>query len=312
MSVTLPPNLQRPVAPRAELTPTSQKPEPAAQQAALPLAKVVTSVESAPTAVQTEHASDAFAAEDAIRMLQGWANRFASGAGASPEADALRVGQACAPQEAAPQIGDWEDDASVVQQTKEQNCGAAVAVMLGNEKGTGKTQAASDTEKMDALDSRFTDGDGTTPIELSNMLASQGVKVTESASKLDKGLLDDALSRDGKAAVLVDSSKVDPRAQAGEKGQAHWVTVEGKDDQGRYKVKDPGTGKSVKMDADKLSDAVDTSLREHKTGGMVIVEGANGASEEQVAAESNSKVASLANEEGGGSRAMSRFGRESS
>ncbi|RKG68153.1 hypothetical protein D7V88_40795 [Corallococcus terminator] len=312
MSVTLPPSLQRPVQPRVEVTPSNQKPQAAAQQAELPQAKVVTSVETAPTAVQTEQATDAFAAQEAIQMLQGWASRFASGAGSAPESDALRVGQAGAPQEPAPEIGDWEEDASVVQQTKDKNCGAAVAVMLGNEKGTGKAQGASDTEKMDALDSRFTDGDGTTPIELSNMLANQGVKVTESSSKLDKNALDSALSRDGKAAVLVDSAKVDPKAKGGEKGQAHWVTVEGKDDQGRYKVKDPGTGKSVKMDADKLSDAVDTSLREHKTGGMVIVEGANGASEADIVGESNAKVATLANEEGGGSRAMANFGRESS
>lgn len=311
MSVSLPSNLLRSILSRVEVTPPGQpSPEAAAQQVGLSQEQVVAGVESTATPVQAEQATDAFAAE---ALTQAWANRFQPAAGVPLDDSSFRVGLAGAP--AAPEIGGWDDvgkDPDVIQQTKENNCGSAVAVMLGNELGTSKTQPESNTQKMDALESRFTNGQGTTPHELSNMLANQGAKVTQTSSTLDKGVLDQALSGEGKAAVMVDSSVVDPTAKGGETGRAHWVTVEGKDDQGRYRVKDPSTGKNVAVDADKLANAVDKSWEQHQGGGMMIVESAKGASEAQAAQEGGEKAVALGNTDGGGSRAMGNFGRESS
>ncbi|NEJ54561.1 hypothetical protein GR213_35405, partial [Rhizobium leguminosarum] len=137
-----------------------------------------------PTPVQTEQATDAFAAVQALN--QAWANRFQSVSGASAQDVGVQGTLANAPQ--APEIGGWDTaatDPEVVKQTNQNDCGAAVAVMLGKEIGTSKTQPASDKDKMSALESRFTQGQGTSPHELSNMLANQGTKVTQTSSKLD-------------------------------------------------------------------------------------------------------------------------------
>ncbi|MFB1481109.1 hypothetical protein [Corallococcus sp. RDP092CA] len=294
----------------AQVQPSSQ-PQQTAQQVGLPEAKVVSQVESAPTAVQAEQATDAFAAEQAVDPE--WASRFQPVAGASAEDLGVDGTLASAPK--APELGGWDAagaDPDVVQQTNQNNCGAAVAVMLGNELGNSKTQPASTKEKMDALESRFTQGQGTSPHELSNMLANQGVKVTQTSSQLDTKALDEALARGGKGAVMVDSSLVDPTTKPGETGRAHWVSVEGKDDQGRYLIKDPSTGSEIPVDAQRLADSMEISWNQHQGGGQMIVESAQGMSEAQAAQEGGLKAVTLGNTDGGGSRAMANFGRESS
>jgi len=268
-------------------------------------------------ATPVEAPSDTFAAQEAIgRALTNLFSAAIPAAGESAPATANPVGcvSDLSQTQAAPELGGWEDPAaSVLEQTKDSNCGSAVAVMLGKAKGTGtSTAAASDQQAMDALESRFTDGGGTTAHELSNMIAHEGAQVTQSATWFDRGLMDDALKRDGKAAVLVDSNKVDPTLKNEGKGRAHWVTVDGKDDQGKYKVKDPGTGKTVSLEAGELEDAVGTSWREHQSGGMLVVEKAEGTTEAQRAEQGGQKAAALGNTEGGGSRAKANFARESS
>ncbi|NOK21874.1 hypothetical protein [Corallococcus carmarthensis] len=310
MSVNLSTNVLRTFQQLAEVKPSAQ-PQQTAQQVGLPEEKVVSQVEGAPTPVQTEQASDAFAALQSLDPA--WANRFQANAGASAQELGIPGTLAAAPQ--APEIGGWDaagTDPDVLKQTKENNCGAAVAVMLGNEIGNSKTQPVSNKEKMDALESRFTQGQGTSPHELSNMLANQGTKVTQTSSKLDTKALDDALARGGKGAVMVDSSLVDPTTKPGETGRAHWVSVEGKDDQGRYLVKDPSTGSKIPVDAQRLADSMEISWNQHQGGGQMIVEGAQGLSEAQAAQEGGQKAVALGNTDGGGSRAMSNFGRESS
>lgn len=306
MSVTLPSHHSRTPPPRAD----AMHPARDAQRTAPAPEKVAAVAESKPTALQAEQAADAYAVEQAVQQL--WANRFAQGAGVSPQEGPGALG---ANPEPAPEIGGWEtegSDASVLKQTKQTNCGAAVAVMLGNDLGTGKTQSVSDTQKMDALESRFTDGKGTSPHELSNMLANQGLKVTQTSAGLDKDSLDATLARGGKAAVMVDSCLVDPTTKEGETGLAHWVSVEGKDDQGRYLLKDPSTGTRIPVDAQRLADSMEISWAKHQGGGMMLVENANGIGEPQAAAESGQKVASMGNTDGVGSRAQANFGRESS
>ncbi|RKH46498.1 hypothetical protein [Corallococcus llansteffanensis] len=310
MSVNLSSNLRRPFEQRAEATPAAQ-PQQTAQQLELPQEKVVARVESARTPQQVEQATDAYAAVG--DLMREWSSRFQAGGGASAQEPGFSVGPAGAPE--APEIGGWEtegSDSSVLKQTKQTNCGAAVAVMLSKDLGTGKTQSVSDTQKMDALESRFTDGKGTSPHELSNMLANQGLKVTQTSAGLDKDSLDQALARGGKAAVMVDSCLVDPTTKEGETGLAHWVSVEGKDDQGRYLLKDPSTGTRIPVDAQRLADSMQISWAKHQGGGMMLVENANGIGEPQAAAESGQKVASMGNTDGVGSRAQANFGRESS
>ena len=312
VSVNLPSHIRRPVEQRAEATPAA-RPQQTAQQLELPQQKVVAQVESARTPHQGEQATDAYATVG--DLMKAWSSRFQAGAGASAQEPGLDVGPAGANPEPAPEIGGWETegaDSSVLKQTHQTNCGAAVAVMLGKDLGTGKTQSGSDTQKMDALESRFTDGKGTSPHELSNMLAHQGLKVTQTSAGLDKDSLDQALARGGKAAVMVDSCLVDPTTKEGETGLAHWVSVEGKDDQGRYLLKDPSTGTRIPVDAQRLADSMEISWRQHQGGGMMLVESANGVGEPQAAAESGKKVASMGNTDGGGSRAQANFGRESS
>ncbi|NPD22984.1 hypothetical protein D7Y27_03495 [Corallococcus sp. AB004] len=310
MSVNLSSNLLRTFQQLAEVKPAAV-PQQTAQQVGLPEEKVVSQVEGAPTPVQTEQASDAFAAVQALN--QAWANRFQPVSGASAQDLGVQGTLANAPQ--APEIGGWEaagTDPEVVKQANQNDCGAAVAVMLGKDIGTSKTQPTSDKDKMAALESRFTQGQGTSPHELSNMLANQGTKVTQTSSKLDTKALDDALARGAKGAVMVDSSLVDPTTKPGETGRAHWVSVEGKDDQGRYLLKDPSTGSKIPVDAQKLADSVDISWNRHQGGGQMIVESAQGMSEAQAAQEGGEKAVALGNTDGGGSRAMANFGRESS
>ncbi|NPC70996.1 hypothetical protein HPP05_14680 [Corallococcus exiguus] len=310
MSVNLSSNLLRTFQQLAEVKPAAV-PQQTAQQVGLPEEKVVSQVEGAPTPVQTEQASDAFAAVQALN--QAWANRFQPVSGASAQDLGVQGTLANAPQ--APEIGGWEaagTDPEVVKQANQNDCGAAVAVMLGKDIGTSKTQPTSDKDKMAALETRFTQGQGTSPHELSNMLANQGTKVTQTSSKLDTKALDDALARGAKGAVMVDSSLVDPTTKPGETGRAHWVSVEGKDDQGRYLLKDPSTGSKIPVDAQKLADSVDISWNRHQGGGQMIVESAQGMSEAQAAQEGGEKAVALGNTDGGGSRAMANFGRESS
>ncbi|WP_147445141.1 hypothetical protein [Corallococcus sp. CA053C] len=309
-------HLRRPFEQRAEATPAAQ-PQQTAQQLELPQEKVVTRVESARTPQQVEQATDAYAAVG--DLMRAWSSRFQAGGDASAQEPGFGVGPAGANPEPAPEIGGWEaegstegSDSSVLKQTKQTNCGAAVAVMLSKDLGTGKTQSGSDTQKMDALESRFTDGKGTSPHELSNMLANQGLKVTQTSAGLDKDSLDQTLARGGKAAVMVDSCLVDPTTKEGETGLAHWVSVEGKDDQGRYLLKDPSTGTRIPVDAQRLADSMEISWAKHQGGGMMLVESANGVGEPQAAAESGQKVASMGNTDGVGSRAQANFGRESS
>ncbi|MBZ4399275.1 hypothetical protein OWM54_21770 [Myxococcus sp. MISCRS1] len=270
-----------------------------------------TGTAAAPEVTPVEAPTDAYGAQEA--QLSEWVQRFGALASAVGTASATQPQQvACVSDLSSmkvPQLGGPADGASVLQQTKDSNCGSAVAVMLGKDKGT--TGAKPSTETMDSLESRFTNGDGTTPHELSNMIAHEGAAVTQASGSFDKKLMDEALARDGKAAVLVDSNKVDPNAKDAGKGRAHWVTVDGKDAQGNYTVKDPGTGKSVKMDAGALEDAVGTAWSEHNGGGMLVVEKAEGTTEAERAQRGGEIATALGNSDGGGSR-RGAFARESS
>lgn len=208
------------------------------------------------------------------------------------------------------QKGKWSSATPVLQQTEDANCGAAAVAMLTKAKG-GK-EAVSDEQLMGELGSRFATKEGTTPKQLANMLANEGIAVKKGATNLDKDALDGALRNGGKALAMVDSKKIATGGEAQEPGKAHWVVIDGMDDKGRYMVKDPGTASSYFVKPEELNKAIDSGRNQHQSGGMLIVENAETPAPAPVLAQEAEKNAEvLGNTPGGGSN-WRRFGRESS
>jgi hypothetical protein len=234
------------------------------------------SAEAAPASAPAATFQDGF--EEASAAQQQWAAKF----GATP----------------------------VIQQNKDTDCGAAAAAILAQ--STGKPTSGSATQLMDELDSRFATQAGTTPRQLTDMLAHEGMSATKGTSIIDPFALDQALGEGKKAAVMVDSNKIAPGAEGQGSGKSHWVVLDGKDAQGNYQVKDPGTGTSYSVDINKLTDAVNSGWTTHNSGGMLIVDKAQeGANEGAVAETSAQQSLLLGNGPGVGSNAKNNSGRES-
>jgi hypothetical protein len=232
---------------------------------------------------------------------QEWAAKFAAGAQLQPLNPLLST------QEAPPDIG---GSTPVIKQNKDTDCGAATATMLSH--SVGAPTEGTDTQVMDYLDSRFASTEGTTPRQLTDMLAHEGMSVTQSASSVDTKMLDDALSKGQKVVAMVDSNQIRP-GDTQAPGNAHWVVVDGKNANGQYTVKDPGTGTSYNVSLKELTDAVNAGKTEHNIGGMMVVDKAQqGLSESEVAETSSHQSVPLGNKPGIGSNPRATFGRESS
>ncbi|WP_224372763.1 C39 family peptidase [Hyalangium versicolor] len=200
----------------------------------------------------------------------------------------------------------------VIKQTNDKDCGATTAAMLSET--TGKPSTGSSEETIKELDQRFATADGTTPRQLTDMLAHEGMTVTKGSSIVDPYTLNEALDQGKKVVAMVDSNKILPPGQtAGEgTGQAHWVILDGKDAQGNFSVKDPGTGTKYSVSLDKLTDAVNSGWGAHNSGGMMVVEKAQEGANEGTVAEANAQLGlMLGNNPGGGSNAKNSYGRES-
>jgi nitrogen fixation protein len=166
--------------------------------------------------------------------------------------------------------GGWQQSTLPVPQVQSDTCGAAAVAMLGGSKVPSKL--ADRSQYMEELAQRFSDGkSGTTPQEIAQMLAHEGLKVTQGVSRFKQGALDAALQRGDKALALVDSNKILPGGGNGEPGAPHWVVIDGMDDQGNYLVRNPATGRSDYVPASTLREAIDTCQEEHKGGGMLLV-----------------------------------------
>jgi hypothetical protein len=205
------------------------------------------------------------------------------------------------------QKGGWKSVAPVLQQTSGTNCGAAAAAMLVRAKGDKK--GVSDAQLVNQLDARYSTQEGTTPRQLSKMLATEGIKVKQGTAQFDKGALDGTLTTGGKAVAMVDSNKLVPGGDAKPAGKAHWVVIDGMDDRGHYMVKDPGNASSYFVRAETLAKAVDSTRRTNQSGGMLLVENAPPPATE--VAKGTKKADALGQKPGTGSN-TSRFGRESS
>lgn len=205
--------------------------------------------------------------------------------------------------------GKWTSATPVLKQTEDANCGAAAVTMLTKAKG-GK-EAVSDEQLMGELGSRFATKEGTTPKQMANMLANEGIAVKRGTTGLDKGALEGTLKSGGKAVAMVDSSEITARGEQAP-GKAHWVVIDGMDDKGRFMVKDPGSASSYFVKGEDLNKAIDSGRNKHQVGGVLLVENAQTPAPAPVLAQEAEKNAeALGNAPGGGSMSW-RFGRESS
>ncbi|WP_224242419.1 C39 family peptidase [Hyalangium gracile] len=311
MSVTLPPSQFRPL-PNSQGTSSAQS-QGVQQTPALP------ELPKPPPLSATVPQSYIDGFEQVTKLQQEWAAKFAA-AGAANLAGTPAV---AAPELAPASVGgvqgsasapvDWMDESKpVIQQTKDTDCGAAATAILAESMGTAKEP--SKAQLMDALDSRFaTDGAGATPRQLTDMLANQGLSVAKGTPFVDAGALEEAMAKGQKVVAMVDSDKILPGEASGEAGRSHWVVIDGKDAQGNFKVKDPGTGSSYSVKLEELIDAVNANRAKTEAGGMLVVEKAQQGEYEGVTAERNAQQGvALGNKPGGGSNSRNTYGRESS
>lgn len=305
MSVTLPTNVSRP--PLA--TPETSSPAGAVgTQVPALVQNAVQPAASLPNQAQLAHFRDAF--ERAPQALAEWASKYA-GAASEPLDTSLEAPTLEATGELPdPNLGlsAWEDSGEVVKQTKENNCAPAAVAELKKSEGQYIDKPTGDL--MNSLEDRFTDGTGTTPHQMSNMLAHEGFQVVDGKSQVDAQSLDNAVLNDKKVMVQLDANKL-ATGDAQQPSSAHWVTVDGKDAQGNYTVKDPSSGSKYSVSADKLASAVDASWQKNGGGGMLVVDNAQGAKDEATLAQENDDhIETLGNTPGGGSRGKATYGRE--
>jgi hypothetical protein len=146
------------------------------------------------------------------------------------------------------------------------------------------------------------------------MLAHEGFAVKQAYGSVQQPQIDDALGKGQKIAAQVDSNKILPgTSNADPSGKSHWVVVDGKNKDGTYSVKDPGTGKSYSVSLEKLASAVSAGWDKHNAGGVLVAEDTKGqVAEAQAAQEGADHASALGNSPGGGSNARESYGRESS
>jgi hypothetical protein len=253
--------------------------------------------------------------EQPSRARQEWAANF-SGVASAPSATLQAVKtlsnvlneQYNVVSDTQRQRAGWASDAPVLQQNGDTDCGEAVVTMLKGAK-KGQEQVAAQ-QSMSELKSRYGSVEGTRPTQMGDMLASERLEVKKSTTTLDKAALDGALHSGDKAAVMVDSNRIAGGTEL-PPGKAHWVLVDGMDDQGRYMVKDPGNGASYFVKTEELSDAIKTGRDTHQSGGMLIVGNADSKPEAELA-EKNKKTAEALGQIPGTGSNTRRFGRESS
>ncbi len=204
--------------------------------------------------------------------------------------------------------GGWSQFTPVFRQSQQDNCGPAVAAMLVSSLG----QAGDKTPEqlMNGFEAQYTNGAGTTPEQMGQMLAGQGVEVTRGAAKLDRDALDAALRAGHKVVALVDSNLISPKHPQAP-GSAHWVVIDGMDGKNSYRIKDPGRGTGYWIQLPRLTHAMNSGWSSYGGGGMLVVRATNQNASEQALAQENSKHSgTLGDEPGIGSNSAS-LGRES-
>ncbi|MDY7227375.1 papain-like cysteine protease family protein [Hyalangium rubrum] len=206
--------------------------------------------------------------------------------------------------------GGWEQTTPLLKQAQADTCGAAVAAMLGGSKNHKKLQRPE--QYMLRLANRTSDGNqGTTPQELAKMLASQGVEVTGSTQGFNPALARSTLlEKGGKVVALVDSKTLAPKGSEGVKGAAHWVVIDGIDQDGNFLVKDPASGQSEYLPPGRLVQAAKACWAEHGGGGMMTLKNSPQASQGALEQTNAQYAETLGKSPGGGSPGEERAGRE--
>jgi hypothetical protein len=198
------------------------------------------------------------------------------------------------------QTGRWSDDAPVLQQEGDSDCGETVATMLkGSKEGREGVQGERGKDVAHDFKNRFSSEEGTRPTELGDMLASEGIQVKQSSTHLDTDALEGSLRNGDKAVVMLDSKISGDPAQVA--GSAHWVLVDGMDSQGRYLVKDPSNGSSNYVRPEELADAIDTNQGARQSGGVLLV-GNSDASVQELTDHNRGQSGVLGNDPGQGSK----------
>lgn len=194
----------------------------------------------------------------------------------------------------------------VIKQTTADNCGPAAALMAA-----GVKPGSSTAKEQADLKAKFTNGEGTTTQEMGKMLASKGVAVEQGHYKYDQSRVDQTLSKGGKVLAQVDSNQIQPGANTQGAGGSHWVLIDGKDSNGNYQVKDPGTGTAYDIDFNKLSTAIDQNWVQNNSGNMMLLGGAGSGS--SLAERNLANLSTADNSGSGGSKGgMAEPARESS
>ncbi|WP_404369424.1 hypothetical protein ACIHQR_06610 [Corallococcus coralloides] len=208
-----------------------------------------------------------------------------------------------------PDAKGWAQPTPVLRQTDDINCGATAAAMLVRASGGGQGQT--DAQLVQSLQAGYSDSKGTTPKQMSDMLAGQGFEVTRGASNFDRDALNAALDSGKKALALVDSNLIQPGASGTTPaGSAHWVEIDGKDAQGQYRIHDPATGSIHDVSLQHLTQAMNSGWDSFQGGGMLIVN-PKGGDTSTLAASNVNHATPLGDSSGIGSKNNSFGSRES-
>jgi len=234
----------------------------------------------------------------------------ALGAAASPPAPVAQ--NPARPQdsfEAAPAQRRWNDFTPVIRQHQRDNCGAAVAAMLARSMGTAPRQT--NEQLMNRLESRFTDGKGTTPAQMGTMLADQGIEVLGSKARFSRSSIEQALSAGMKIVAMVDSNLISPKHPQ-KPGNPHWVVIDGFDGENSFRIKDPGRGTGYWIQTRRLTEAMNSGRKTFDGGGMMMIRTASTQADPATLAERNATYATKLGTKPGIGSNTSALGRESS
>ncbi|ATB31915.1 hypothetical protein MEBOL_005387 [Melittangium boletus DSM 14713] len=268
-------------------------PIPWAQPNATPAVQSPAAVDTAAPALPTAPAAPALPVDSfevAEVGAEQWSEKYAAG-GVSGTDNVFAQEQL--------EKGGWANDTVPTRQNNDIDCGAAVATMLSGAKNP--MGAEGQRQLMDQLQSQFGSAEGTTPEQMTQMLAHVGVEVRRGDATLDQNALAGTLSMGGKTAAMVDSNIIRPGG-GNEPGSAHWVVVDGMNSEGDYQVRDPSDGSTYYVKPEQLASAMDTARSQHNGGGMLFVENAR-AGEQDLLNAGSGKSEALGKGPGTGSKA---------
>lgn len=203
----------------------------------------------------------------------------------------------------------WNVFTPIIRQSQQDNCGAAVATMLA--RSMGKGQALTDERLMNRFESQFTNGKGTTPEQMSRMLADQGIEVFGGTHRFSPYWIKKTLSEGGKIVAMVDSNFISPKHPQ-KPGNAHWVVIDGFDGENSYRIKDPGRGTAYWIQTGRLTQAINSGWGNYGGGGMLMVRTASPGTSPDTLAEQNLKHHGKLGDKPGIGSNTSALGRESS